>query len=195
MDPTCLSSSSSFKYPSPTLPFLPVPLLPPSGSLFSTHRFFPFFLSYLLLQLSQAMSFQDHEPVQFPCHPVLETMLTETEIQDLFSFINHPGSPSSGSQGSNRAVYSSEERKLRRMQSNRESARRSRCRKKTHLENLTAQVNRLRLENRDLKNRLVFTMHQHLLLSIQNDQLRSEFLALRATLSDLCGILSTMLPQ
>ncbi|XP_061371998.1 basic leucine zipper 4-like [Gastrolobium bilobum] len=144
------------------------------------------------------MSFHDDEAVQFPSPPVLETMLTESEIQSLFSLINQsgdPASPSSGSQGSNRVVYSTEERKLRRMQSNRDSARRSRYRKKKHLENLRNQVNRLRIENRELKNRLAYTMHQHLLLSLQNDQLRSESVALLATLSDLYGILGTMLSQ
>ncbi|KAL1310381.1 hypothetical protein HN51_053015 [Arachis hypogaea] len=142
------------------------------------------------MHLSKAMTFQDHELVQF--------MLTETEIQDLFSLINHhPGSPpsSSGSQGSNRSVYSSEERKLRRMQSNRESARRSRGRKKKHMENLTVQLNRLRVDNRELKNQLLVTMHQHLLLSLENEKLCSESIALSATLSDLCQILRTILPQ
>ncbi|CAJ1973490.1 unnamed protein product [Sphenostylis stenocarpa] len=130
-----------------------------------------------------------HEEVQLPCSPVHEIMLTETEIEDLFSLMNQSrdlASPGSGSQGSNRAVYSPEERKLRRMQSNRESARRSRCRKKKHLENLTSQLNRLRLQNRFLRNRLSLTMHHHLLLSLHNDHLKSEAIALMASLSDLC---------
>ncbi|TKY74953.1 Basic leucine zipper 43 [Spatholobus suberectus] len=139
-----------------------------------------------------------HEAVQFPCSPVHGTMLTESDIGDLFSLINQsrdPASPGSGSQGSNRAVYSPEERKLRRMQSNRESARRSRYRKKKHQENLTSQLNRLRIQNRELKTQLASTMHHHLLLSLHNDHLISESVALMATLSDLCGILSTMLSQ
>jgi hypothetical protein len=139
------------------------------------------------------MLLQTEEPVQLSYPPVLETMLSESEIQYLFSLINQPGdpaSPSSGSQGSNRTVYSSEERKLRRMQSNRESARRSRCRKKTHLENLTNRLNRLKFENQELKNQLAFTMNQHLLLSLENDQLISESVDLLATLLDLCAILS-----
>lgn len=136
------------------------------------------------------MSFQTKEPV-------LETMLSESEIQYLISLINQPGdptSPSSGSQGSNRTVYSSEEKKLRRMKSNREAAQRSRCRKKKHLENITNRLNRLRIENQELKNQLSFTMNQHLLLSLENDQLISESIALLATLSDLCAILSNTLP-
>ncbi|KAK7351244.1 hypothetical protein VNO77_10543 [Canavalia gladiata] len=144
------------------------------------------------------MFLHEAEAVQFACPPLLETMLNQSEVQDLFSLINQPGdpaSPGSGSQGSNRAVYTSEERKFRRMQSNRESARRSRYRKKKHLENLTSQLNRLRIENRELKNRLALTMHHHLLLSLHNDHLKSEAVALMTTLSDLYGNLGTMLSQ
>lgn len=136
--------------------------------------------------------FFDEEAVRF------ETMLTPGEIEELFSLINQPvdqDSPISGSQGSNRAVYSTHERKLRRMQSNRESARRSRWRKKRNLENLTNQLNRLKAENRELKNRLGLTMHHHLLLSLENERLRSESVTLMAELSDLHRILGTMLSQ
>ncbi|KAK7376988.1 hypothetical protein VNO80_02408 [Phaseolus coccineus] len=132
---------------------------------------------------------QETEPVHSSCFPVLQTMFTPTEIEELFSLVNEPPSPESGSQGSNRAVRSTHERKLRRMQSNRESARRSRRRKKLHLENLTNQQNRFRMENRELKNRLCLTMHQNLLLSVENERLRSESLTLMATLSNLYQIL------
>ncbi|KAL9313098.1 hypothetical protein ACSQ67_018550 [Phaseolus vulgaris] len=57
-----------------------------------------------------------HEAVQFPCSPVHHTMLTQSEIEDLFSLINKsrdPASLLSGSQGSNRTVYSSEEKRSR----------------------------------------------------------------------------------
>lgn len=169
---------------------------PPSGSFFWIYGVFFFSLVFWSLHLNQAMFFHQDEAVQYPCTPVHETMLTESEIEDLFSLINHstdPASPGSGSQGSNRVVYSPEERKLRRMQSNRESARRSRYRKKQHMENLTSQLNQLRIQNRLIKNQLASTMHQHLLLSLHNDHLKSESVALMATLSDLCGILGTML--
>ncbi|KAK7311393.1 hypothetical protein RJT34_09509 [Clitoria ternatea] len=187
MDPTC-SPFNSFKYPSPMLQFFPFPL--PSSlrfTLLNSPVFSPLFL-VLLSHLSQAMFLHEAEAVQVPCPPVLKTTLTESEILDLFSHINQsvdPASPGSGSQGSNRAVYSSEERKMRRMQSNRESARRSRFRKKKHLENLTSELNRLKIENRELKNRVALTMHHHLLLSLQIEHLQSESLSLMATLSDL----------
>ncbi|OIV97675.1 hypothetical protein TanjilG_12433 [Lupinus angustifolius] len=123
-------------------------------------------------------------------------MLSESEIHDLFSLINQwEEDPSSVSHGSNRAVYSTEERKMRRMHSNRESARRSRCRKKRHLENITREANRLRIQNRELKNRLSSTMHHHLFLSLQNEKLKSESIDLMSKLLDLYQILGTMLSQ
>lgn len=137
------------------------------------------------------------EPVQFPssCLPHLETLLSPSDIEELLSLVqaeDDPVSPSSGSQGSNRAVYSVDERKRRRMQSNRESARRSRWRKKRHLENITNQLNRLRLENRELKKRLGLTLHQHLLYSLENARLRSESVTLVRRLSDLYRVLGSI---
>ncbi|CAL0322517.1 unnamed protein product [Lupinus luteus] len=144
-----------------------------------------------------AMFFQD-KIAQLSYPMVLQTMLTPSDMEELFSLINQPRdpeSPNSGSQGSNRAVYSTQERKMRRMESNRESARRSRWRKKRHAENITNQVNRLRAENGELKNRLGLTMHHHLLLSLENESLISESMVLMAKLTDLIGILGTMLSQ
>ncbi|MED6217081.1 hypothetical protein PIB30_014282 [Stylosanthes scabra] len=140
------------------------------------------------------------EDFQFSCHG--EVMLTPSELEELFSLINQPAenfdpaSPSSfGSQGSNRAVYSTHERKLRRKQSNRESARRSRWRKKRHLENLTNQLNRLKAENRELKNRLGLTTQHNMLLSFENEHLKFESANLVAKLLDAYRILGTMLSQ
>ncbi|XP_004498959.1 basic leucine zipper 4 [Cicer arietinum] len=145
------------------------------------------------------MSFHEEKiPVRFGCLPVHETMFTQGELEELFSLINQPvdpTSPGSGSQGSNQAVYSIPERKLRRMQSNRESARRSRWRKKRHVENLTSDLNRLRLENRELKNRLGLTMNYNLLLSTENQCLKSESMSLIVTLLDLYRTLETMISQ
>jgi hypothetical protein len=134
-------------------------------------------------------SFYEEEfPVQFMCHSIHETMFTRDEIEELFSLINQPvdpSSPESGSQGSNRAVYSTRERKIRRMQSNRESARRSRWRKKRHVENVNNDVNRLKMENRELKNQLGLTMQYNLMLSAENERLKSESMSLLARLLDL----------
>nr|KYP46215.1 hypothetical protein KK1_032207 [Cajanus cajan] len=51
------------------------------------------------------------------------------------------------------------------------------------------------MENRELRNRLCFTMHDNLLLSVENERLSSEYVTLMATLSDLYQILGTMISQ
>lgn len=157
------------------------------------------------------MFFSEEEEVQFQ-YPVFETGLTTTEMEELLSLFQpgNSGSPNSCSEEysqsqsqsqshshshSDRAIYSVDERKYRRMLSNRESARRSRWRKKRHLENLSSQVNRLRLENRNLKNRLGLVARQCHVAWTENDRLRSESFALWARLSDLCWILQTMHSQ
>ncbi|GMH06344.1 hypothetical protein Nepgr_008184 [Nepenthes gracilis] len=82
-----------------------------------------------------------------------------------------------------------DERKQRRMESNRASARRSRMRKKKHLENLREQVNRLKLENRESKNRLRFVVHLCECVQIENDRLRAESVVLQRTLKETGRIL------
>lgn len=134
--------------------------------------------------------FLSEEAVEFQYGPVFEA----SELEELMTSFLQPGS-NSGSEGSSRAVYSVDERKLRRMISNRESARRSRWRKKRHLENLTDQVNRLKVQNRELKNRLGLVAQQCHVAWRENDRLSSEFLALQSRLSDLCQILVAMHSQ
>ncbi|XWS14819.1 hypothetical protein CRYUN_Cryun35bG0041300 [Craigia yunnanensis] len=132
--------------------------------------------------------------VQFPVH---ETGFTPEELKELLSFLesNEPVSPNSGSEGSSRALYSMDERKQRRMISNRESARRSRWRKKRHLENLTDEVNRLNIENQQLKNQLSLVIYQCHVVWRENEELRSESVALWAKLLDLYWTLAAMQSQ
>jgi hypothetical protein len=82
-----------------------------------------------------------------------------------------------------------DERKRRRMISNRESARRSRMRKQKHLENLRNQVNRFRVENRELSNRLRLVLFHCHSVHTENNQLRSEYDMLRHKLSEIRQIL------
>ncbi|KAJ8773304.1 hypothetical protein K2173_028481 [Erythroxylum novogranatense] len=127
--------------------------------------------------------------------PVHEIGFTPNEIQELLPLFQSPArsqTQTSGSEGSTRTVYSVDERKRRRMISNRESARRSRSRKQRHLENLTEQVNRLKEQNRDLKNWLATVQNHRYLLRRENYRLRSESIVLGARLSDLCHILVAM---
>ncbi|KAG5028976.1 hypothetical protein JHK87_012490 [Glycine soja] len=82
-----------------------------------------------------------------------------------------------------------DERKRRRMISNRESARRSRMRKQRHLENLRNQLNKCRVENRELGNRLQFFLHHLNRLRTENEWLRSERTLLRQKVANLTQIL------
>ncbi|RZC54731.1 hypothetical protein C5167_013583 [Papaver somniferum] len=90
-----------------------------------------------------------------------------------------------------RAVSEEEqqERKKRRMISNRESARRSRMRKQKHLEDLRVQLNKMKFENREMKNRLSCVVQNTQLFRRDNDKLRFESEILRRKLSDIRRIL------
>ncbi|KAM7516965.1 hypothetical protein LguiA_006548 [Lonicera macranthoides] len=125
------------------------------------------------------------EPVQF--------QFSANEISELLSFFQSevPVNSTSGSE-TTRSVYSQEERKRRRMISNRESARRSRQRKKSHLENLTTQLNRLRTENRELRNRLCLIAQQNHLVERETQELGFEAMDLQTKLSGLYQILVNM---
>ncbi|KAK7252753.1 hypothetical protein RIF29_36940 [Crotalaria pallida] len=91
----------------------------------------------------------------------------------------------SGSDDSNRIGSIMEERKRRRMISNRESARRSRMRKQRHLENLRNQLNLFRVENRELNTRLQFLLHHCDRVRTENEWLRSERTMLCQKLSNI----------
>ncbi|KAK4745645.1 hypothetical protein SAY87_011957 [Trapa incisa] len=112
---------------------------------------------------------------------------TLNDLQELLSFLNSATTgPNSGSV---------DERKRRRMISNRESARRSRWRKKRHLEELTEQMNRFTAENRELKNQLSQVVNQCHLVRMENQRLRSECADLKTRLSRLYGTLKLQQQQ
>ncbi|KAJ4701582.1 Basic-leucine zipper transcription factor [Melia azedarach] len=137
------------------------------------------------------MFFEEAGGVQFHW-PVPETGFTASEIQEVLSLLQSEDSVGQNSGSEDRAVYTVDERKQRRMISNRESARRSRWRKKRHLENLTEQVNRLRAENRELKNRLNIVLNQCNVVGRENDRLTTEYVALWTRLADLYQIIGAM---
>ncbi|CAN1775939.1 bZIP transcription factor 44 [Linum perenne] len=121
---------------------------------------------------------------------------TAHDLEQLLSiFDSQTGSPNSNSgsdEGSTRSVYNVDERKERRMKSNRESARRSRWRKKRHLENLTEQAKKLKVENEELKYMLGSTLSQCHVVRSENQRLFSESVALRGRLTHLCHALLAM---
>ncbi|KAK8655777.1 hypothetical protein V6N13_108343 [Hibiscus sabdariffa] len=77
------------------------------------------------------------------------------------------------------------ERKQRRMISNRESARRSRMRKQKHLDDLWSQVIRLRNENHSLIDKLNHVSECHDLVLQENKRLKEEASDLRQMMTDL----------
>ncbi|KAK6793541.1 hypothetical protein RDI58_006994 [Solanum bulbocastanum] len=83
------------------------------------------------------------------------------------------------------------EKKRKRMISNRESARRSRMRKQTHLENLRNQSNRLKLENWELSKRVQLVTRHYQLVERNNEMLRAESILLRQRLEGIRDILIT----
>ncbi|CAA7027848.1 unnamed protein product [Microthlaspi erraticum] len=82
-----------------------------------------------------------------------------------------------------------DDRKRKRMESNRESAKRSRMRKQRHIENLRNEVNRLGLENRELGNRLRTLLYHIEQISTDNSRLLSEQEILRRRFSEMRQIL------
>ncbi|PIN25907.1 hypothetical protein CDL12_01320 [Handroanthus impetiginosus] len=78
-----------------------------------------------------------------------------------------------------------DERKQRRMISNRESARRSRMRKQRHLDELWSQVLRLRTENHNLLDKLNHVSESHDKVVQENARLKEEASDLRQMLIDL----------
>ncbi|CAL1381234.1 unnamed protein product [Linum trigynum] len=95
------------------------------------------------------------------------------------------GSSSTSDEADEQQTRIVDERKQRRMISNRESARRSRMRKQRHLDELWSQVLRLRTDNHSLLDKLnhVTDCHDRALEEI--DRLKQEASALRQMLTDL----------
>lgn len=134
-------------------------------------------------------------PVLFQ-FPVQEdnNIMSPSEIHQILSFFQEPPLHSTSGSETNRTVYSTEERKRRRMISNRESARRSRWRKKQMYEDLTNDVNRLKLENRELKNRLGFLTNDCHTVQRDSNRLLSESIYLQHKLRGLHQILAQIMP-
>ncbi|XP_055827419.1 bZIP transcription factor 11-like [Solanum dulcamara] len=116
--------------------------------------------------------------------------------ESLISHDSGSGPNKSKPDSSNDSPYSGsddlsiKERKRKRMISNRESARRSRKRKQTYLENLRDQSNRLKVENRDLTNRVRLVTGDCQLVERNNEMLRTESILLRQRLEGIREILS-----
>ncbi|RZR88868.1 hypothetical protein BHM03_00016517 [Ensete ventricosum] len=94
--------------------------------------------------------------------------------------------PAEAPEPDNQTAVSPEElRRLHRMISNRQSARRCRMRRQRHVEELRARASTLRSENRGLADRLAGLAHRCLLVRLDNHRLRAEASVLRRRLADL----------
>ncbi|EOA17614.1 hypothetical protein CARUB_v10005978mg [Capsella rubella] len=82
-----------------------------------------------------------------------------------------------------------EQRKRKRMLSNRESARRSRMKKQKLLDDLTAQVNHLKKENSDIVTSVSITTQHYLTVEAENSVLRAQLDELNHRLQSLNDII------
>ncbi|XP_055835811.1 bZIP transcription factor 11-like [Solanum dulcamara] len=97
---------------------------------------------------------------------------------------------SSGNSGCDEVLMVVDERKRKRMQSNRESARRSRMRKQKHLDELVCQVTQLKKENSNILSSINMTTQQYAKVEAENSVLRAQMMELSQRLQSLNEILS-----
>ena len=83
-----------------------------------------------------------------------------------------------------------DQRKRKRMESNRESARRSRMKKQKHLDDLVAQVTQLKKDNNQILTRINFTTQHYLNIEAENSVLRAQMMELSQSLDSLNEILN-----
>ncbi|KAG4140228.1 hypothetical protein ERO13_D06G003300v2 [Gossypium hirsutum] len=82
------------------------------------------------------------------------------------------------------------QRKRKRMESNRESARRSRMRKQKHLDELMAQVTQLVKDNNQILTTINFTTQHYINMEAENSVLRAQMMELSQRLESLNEILN-----
>ncbi|XP_074314874.1 bZIP transcription factor 53 [Silene latifolia] len=95
---------------------------------------------------------------------------------------------SSGSESDPRYA-NMDERKRKRMISNRESARRSRLRKQQHLDELIGQANNIKIENADVSRRIDATSKIYAGVESENNVLRAQIMELTDRLRSLNSVL------
>ncbi|CAK7326444.1 unnamed protein product [Dovyalis caffra] len=140
----------------------------------------PFPANFGMLQQSNIPAFHFNR--------VLSNLQNSSFLQPLHEFTPQSSSLSNNStsdESEEHQLSIIDERKQRRMISNRESARRSRMRKQKHLDELWSQVVRLRTENHNLINKLNHVSECHDRVLQENVRLKEEVSDLRQMLADL----------
>ncbi|CAN8271194.1 unnamed protein product [Cochlearia groenlandica] len=97
-------------------------------------------------------------------------------------------SSSSSDGGATVTTVVAEERKRKRMLSNRESARRSRMRKQKHVDDLTAQINQISSDNRQILTNLTVTSQLYMKIQAENSVLTAQMTELSNRLESLTEI-------
>lgn len=100
--------------------------------------------------------------------------------------------PNSGSEGGLQHLM--DDRKRKRMTSNRESARRSRLRKQKHLDDLTTQVSQLTKENNQIIYSVSITTQHYASVEAENSVLRAQVAELSYRLQALNEMIAFMFP-
>ncbi|KAK6939433.1 Basic-leucine zipper domain [Dillenia turbinata] len=100
------------------------------------------------------------------------------------------GSTQNMNSGSEDLQVLMDQRKRKRMQSNRESAKRSRMRKQKHMDDLMAQVAHLRNENNQILATINITTQHYLTVEAENSVLRAQMAELSNRLDSLNEILN-----
>ncbi|CAN8244882.1 unnamed protein product [Cochlearia groenlandica] len=116
-----------------------------------------------------------------------DTTITGDEITEILAYLQS-GEPVN----SNKLIEPVNEKKRKRTISNRESAKRSRLRKKMRFEDLTEEVNRLNIKNQELKNRLANASRCGSVVSRENNRLKTESVCLEIRFLELYRFLVAM---
>lgn len=136
-------------------------------------------------------------PSPYPSHfPIFSPFQNNGQNPPFYGFQTITNNPQSMSLSSNNSTSDEaeeqqtdkniiNERKQRRMISNRESARRSRMRKQRHLDELWSQVMWLRIENHQLLDKLNNLSESHDKVLQENAQLKEETSELKQMISDM----------
>lgn len=120
-----------------------------------------------------------HSQIPPPCHDRFSTPVQSSSLS------NNSSTSDEAEEHVQQLSNIIDQRKQRRMISNRESARRSRMRKQKHLDELRSQVLRLRTENHNLLDRLNHMSESHDRVLEENAKLKEEASDLRQMLTEI----------
>ncbi|KAG2311592.1 hypothetical protein Bca4012_026053 [Brassica carinata] len=135
--------------------------------------------------------------------PAFETGFTSWDIPHLYLFLDssstniipdsaheylNPGSVNRTGSNVDPTDCTDERRKKRKL-SNRESAKRSRVKKQKHLEEMSIQLNQLKIQNRELETQLRYVYYHCQRTKMENDRLRLEHHMLHDTLLNIRQVL------